>query len=71
MIPIGLEHLCVLGGSYLLALAGRIAFDPRHRTRWGSAAFWSLLGAALVGGERVPAEAVGWAVVAMTILAAT
>lgn len=71
MIPIGLEWFLVLGGGYLLVLAARIAADPAHPRRWGSASFWFLLGATFAGGPHVPAEWVGYAVMVLALLAAT
>ena len=66
-----LEHFFVLAGTFVFLLGLRIAFDATHARRWGSAVFWLLLGACLVLGPRVPPEWVGYAVLAMTLLAAT
>lgn len=66
-----LENFFVLAGAFVFALGLRIAADAAHPRRWGSAVFWLLLGACIVAGKRVPAEAVGYAVVVMTLLAAT
>ncbi len=66
-----LELFFVLAGVFVVALGVRVATDASHPRRWGSAAFWILLGLCLVAGKRVPAEAVGYAVLAMTLLAAT
>ena len=68
---ITLEMFFLLAGIFLLALALRLASDPTHPRRWGSAAFWLLLGGCLVAGKRVPAEAIGYAVLVMTAIAAT
>jgi uncharacterized membrane protein len=65
-----LELFFVLAGGLVGALGVRIATDASHPRRWGSATFWILLGACLVLGRRVPAEAVGYAVLVMTLLAA-
>jgi len=66
-----LEHLFVLAGAFVLALGLRIVGDATHPKRWGSAAFWVVLGACLMAGKRVPPEAIGYAVLALTVLAAT
>lgn len=66
-----LEHFFLLAGTFVFALGVRIATDASHPRRWGSAVFWLLLGGCLVAGKRVPAEAVGYAVIVMTLLAAT
>ena len=66
-----LEHFFVLAGAFLVALAVRIARDPAHPRRWGAALFWLLLGVSVAGGPHLPAEAVGYAVLALTVLAAT
>lgn len=65
-----LEHFFLLAGTFVFALGVRIATDASHPRRWGSAVFWLLLGGCLVAGKRVPAEAVGYAVIVMTLLAA-
>lgn len=66
-----LENFFVLAGAFVFVLGLRIAGDAAHAKRWGSAAFWLLLGACIVAGPRVPAEAIGYAVLVMTLLAAT
>lgn len=66
-----LEQLFVLAGAFLIALGLRIAADAAHPKRWGSAAFWILLGGCVLAGKRVPAEVVGYGVLGMTLLAAT
>ena len=66
-----LENFFMLAGLFVLALGVRIACDPDHARRWGSALFWILLGACIVAGKRMPAEAIGYAVIVMTLLAAT
>ncbi|MFN0057001.1 MAG: DUF979 domain-containing protein [Planctomycetota bacterium] len=71
MKPLDLEYFFILAGSFLLALAARIAFDNSHSRRWGSAIFWALLGVVFVAGRWLDAEIVGWAVVAMALLAGT
>jgi uncharacterized membrane protein len=66
-----LENFFTLAGLFVFALGVRIAADSSHPRRWGSAVFWLLLGACLVAGKLVPAEAIGYAVLVMTVLAAT
>jgi uncharacterized membrane protein len=66
-----IDALCLVAGAYLLAVALRIARDPAHPRRWGSAAFWALLALALGLGAWLPPMLVGTAVVLMALLAAT
>ncbi|MBA4138309.1 MAG: DUF979 domain-containing protein [Opitutus sp.] len=66
-----LENFFVLAGAFVVALGVRIATDVAHPKRWGSAVFWLLLGACIIAGKRLPAEAIGYAVLVMTALAAT
>lgn len=65
------ETFFLLVGVILLLTSVQIAVDARHPRRWGSAAFWMLLGAIFGLGPRVPAIAVGYAMLAMVVLAAT
>lgn len=71
MTLLTIEHLLVLGGCVVLAVAISIARDTSHPQRWGSAAFWTLLAIAFIGGKRLPPLAVGYGVLAMTLLTAT
>jgi uncharacterized membrane protein len=66
-----LEHLFIVAGAFVTLLGGRIALDATHPKRWGSALFWILLGLCLIAGRRVPADVIGYAVLGMTLLAAT
>lgn len=68
---LNLEQFFVVAGFFLAAVGGRIAADRTHPRRWGSAGFWLLLGACVAGGRILPAESVGYAVLALTLLAAT
>ena len=73
MTPVRLitaEALFVLAGALLLLVAGGIALDPAHPRRWGSAAFWALLGVTFALGPKLPPVVVGYAVLAMVALAA-
>lgn len=65
------DHFFVVTGCFLAAVAGRIALSPAHPRRWGSAAFWFLLAAAIGAGKLLPAEGVGWVVLALGVLVAT
>lgn len=65
------ELFLVVAGALVLAIAGLIARDAQHPRRWGSALFWGLAGAVLLGGKLLPPLAVGYAVLALALLAAT
>ncbi len=71
MTILSLETFFVLMGVVLAALAGRIATNATHPTRWGSALFWGILAVICVGGKALPTVAVGYAVVGLVLLAAT
>lgn len=60
-----------LCGAVLAAVAWLIARDEAHPRRWGSAAFWFLLAVTIGAGQWLPPAAVGYAVLALTALAAT
>lgn len=66
-----LEGFLVLAGAYLVVVGARIAAHAAHPRRWGSALFWLLLGVGIMAGRQVPAEIIGYAVLVMTLLAAT
>lgn len=66
-----LENFFAVAGAFVVLLGGRIALDATHPQRWGSAAFWLLLGICIVLGQRLPTEAIGYAVLVLTVLAAT
>lgn len=65
------EALHVLAGAFLLLVAGRVVRDRTHPRRWGSAAFWALLGTTFALGPHLPPLLVGYLVLAMVGLAAT
>jgi uncharacterized membrane protein len=67
---IGVEPFLALAGLFLVAVALRIALDRTHPSRFGSAAFWFVLGLLALGGRFIPAEAAGWALVMLVLLAA-
>jgi uncharacterized membrane protein len=66
-----LEHLFVLIGLFVGAVAVRIALNPTHPRRWGSTAFWLLLALAIGAGKVLANELVGWMVLVMGLLVAT
>lgn len=69
---IGAEWIYWLCGFFFFAVGVEIAFDRKHRKRWASAAFWSLLGASLCYGSFVPtlpAWLLGAAVIALALIA--
>lgn len=70
MSGLTLEHFFVLTGLFVAALAGRIALSPAHPRRWGSTAFWLLLGIAIGAGKILPNELVGWMVLGLGALVA-
>jgi uncharacterized membrane protein len=60
-----LEHFFILIGLFVAVVALRIARNPAHPKRWGSAAFWMLLAGTIGGGKALPAELVGWLVLVL------
>ncbi|MSU23389.1 MAG: DUF979 domain-containing protein [Opitutus sp.] len=64
-----LEVFYVIVGAMLALVAGRIARDPAHPRRWGSALFWALLAVVFLGGKILPPAVVGYLVLAMVVLA--
>jgi uncharacterized membrane protein len=66
-----LENFFVLAGAFVVVLGLRIAAEAGHPKRWGSAVFWLLLGLGVMLGKRLPTELVGYAVLGLTVLAAT
>lgn len=73
---IGVEAVYWFVGVLFLAWAALIASDAHHPRRWGSCAFWGLLGLCFFYGTWVQSEqAPGWilgiAVIVMVILAST
>jgi uncharacterized membrane protein len=71
MTLLPLEVFYAIIGAIFLFLAGRVVRDPAHPRRWGTAAFWALLGLIYLGGKWVPPVVIGYALVAMVALAAT
>lgn len=70
MVPT-LDHFFAVMGVFLAVMATRIAMNREHPRRWGSAAFWWILAVVIGAGKFLPAEGVGWLVLAMAALAAT
>ena len=71
MSLLGLNTFYILAGAFLLATALRVALDRAHARRWSTALFWGLLGASFMIGGSMPPTAVGYMVLAMTVLAAS
>ncbi|MBS0660452.1 MAG: DUF979 domain-containing protein [Verrucomicrobia bacterium] len=67
---IPLEALYVVAGLVLLGVAGSVARDAAHPTRWTSALFWLLFAATFLLGKVVPPAVIGYCLVAMVALAA-
>ena len=65
MSGLTLEHFFRLMGLFLALVAVGIARNPAHPRRWGSASFWLLLAVAIGAGKSLPAEFVGWMVLAL------
>ena len=57
-------------GVVVAAVAAAIAGDRAHPHRWGSAAFWMILAVATGAGPWLPPVVVGYAVLALSVLAA-
>ena len=64
------EFFYAIIGLILALAAGRIACDPAHPRRWGSALFWALLAAVFLFGKIMPPVLVGYLVLVMAGLAA-
>lgn len=69
MTLLNLEVFLGLAGLYLAALAFQVARDPRHPRRLGSALFWGVLAVIFVFGKQLPPSVVGYAVLALAVLA--
>ena len=65
------ELFYFIAGIFLLLAAGRIALDRAHPKRWGSATFWGLLAVTFLAGKALPPVVIGYALLALVILAAT
>lgn len=68
---LSLEWFYALCGFVLAVVGARIALDPAHPRRWGSAVFWLLLAVIFVAGKWLPARVNGYALFALVGLAAT
>jgi len=70
MTLLTLETLFVICGLFLGAVDMHIAWDRAHPARWGSAVFWGVLAVIFAAGPKLPAVAIGYAVVGLAVLAA-
>lgn len=68
---ITLETLYAVVGVVIALVAGRIALNPRHPRRWGSALFWGLLAVIFLFGKIIPLVVTGYFVLGMVVLAAS
>lgn len=66
---ITLQWIYLLCGGYLLAIAALSARDRGNPRRWGTAAFWGLLGLMFLAADHLPPALVGLVVVALACLA--
>ena len=71
MTLLTLETFYRLCGLIMLGVAVRVAGDGTHGTRWGSAAFWAVLGIIFCLGKYFSPTVTGYLVVALVVLAAT
>lgn len=68
---LNLDIFYYVAGLFLLLVAGRIADDRTHPTRWGSAIFWGLLAVIFIAGKDLPPVVTGYILLALVLLAAT
>jgi len=68
---LSLEHLFMLTGVFIAAVAAGIARNPGHPRRWGSTVFWLVLALVIGAGKSLPHELVGWLVLGLGTLVAT
>lgn len=71
MSLLDLEIFFVAGAGYLAVVAASAARDPKHPTRWRSAAFWSTLAVLFGAGRWLPPSVVGYLVLGAVALAAS
>jgi uncharacterized membrane protein len=64
------ETFFVLVGIVLIVIGARTAADRTHPRRWGSSAFWALLGVTFAFGSKLPALATGYLLIVIIGLAA-
>jgi uncharacterized membrane protein len=69
MTLLTLEFFLVIAGLYVAAMAVQVAVDRTHPKRLGSSVFWALLALVFVAGKHLPPVVVGYAVLAMAVLA--
>lgn len=70
MTLLSLDLFLGLCGVVLGAVAILVAMDRAHPHRWGSAGFWAILAMVTGAGPWIPPMIVGYAVVALAVLAA-
>ena len=70
MTLLSIESFYLVVGVILALIAGRIALDPAHPTRWGSCVFWGLFAATFLLGKHVEPLVIGYLLLAMVVLAA-
>lgn len=68
MTLLNLEQFFIVCGAILALVGGRIALDPAHPRRAGSAAFWLLLALSIGAGRWLPPALVGGIIVVLAIL---
>lgn len=71
MTLLSLDLFLALGGIVVGAVGLAVAADRSHPHRWGSAGFWLILAIVTGAGPWLPPVLVGYAVVALAVLAAT
>ncbi len=67
---ITLETLYAVVVVVIALIAGRVALNPQHPRRWGSALFWGLLAVVFIFGKEIPSVVTGYLVLTMVVLAA-
>ncbi|MCB1098367.1 MAG: DUF979 domain-containing protein [Verrucomicrobiae bacterium] len=65
------EPFYKVAACVLIVIAVRIALRPGQARRFGTAAFWLLLGISFGVGTHLPPQVIGWMVTGMIVLAAT
>ncbi len=66
---IGLPHVYLLAGTFLVAMALLSARDRSNPRRHSTALFWGLLSAGFLAGDSLPAEALGAMVMLLALIA--
>lgn len=71
MTLLPLEVFLVIAGLCFGSVAVGVALDPTHPRRFGTAAFWGLLGMCFAFGKIMPPAIVGYLIVGLAVLAGT